>query len=143
MTDEVYDYIKRWYDEIYDSKTQELLPQYFDPLQNEHQLIINPDDTMIDIITEFSESKNNHRRRYDNFAESKLYKSYRQDLYDHIIDEKTNFHIYADDINHCSDMMYMYNTFIYNYDSGAFIELMDIEKSMALFVVNIHYPIFH
>jgi len=119
MTNQVIDYINRWYDKIYDTKSQMITPDYLNSLYMFNYVpIINPDNYIFDVITQISISQCDNIRTYDrryidtlNYKYSKEFVTYKQILYNYIIDTNNEYNIY--DCNH-------HNYYIGNYYIGKY-----------------------
>ena len=92
MTNTVAEYIKCWYDTIYDSVSKTITHEYFDVISNHNTPIINPDKFIFDIITKFIIIRNENKSEY--FMNMEDYKIYRQTLYDYVIDKTNMMNIY-------------------------------------------------
>ena len=107
MANVVTDYINRWYNLIYDNKSQTLTPLYFNSLQcRDYSLIINPDDFIINTLTHYIISKYMYQPSY--YYDSKEYRIYKQVLYNYIISMTNDYHLYGND-----DHQYYYGNYKY------------------------------
>jgi len=88
----VVDYINRWCNEIYDSKSQRFTNTYIDFLLNHHGIIIDPDNFIFEIITKIITTC----MEQDFMYRSDQDKIHRKLLCDYLANKTNNYHIYFD-----------------------------------------------